>query len=226
MKKLMPVRLPPGRARLATRPSLTGSSPTMKTMGIVVVAALAANAAAVPPVAAITATCRRTRFGRQRRQPIDLILGPAVFDRHVLALDIAGVLEALAKSAQTVRERVRRSGVEKPDHRHRRLLRARRERPRRRRAAEQRAQAPTSSSNLKCHDCCDDAFSPGRSAVARSTARALAQVRSAHRLCRFAALARSRVRDGRGAGGSEASIRSLAIFPGFFLLVLDLFFSM
>ena len=61
LKKLMPVRLPPGRARLATRPSLTGSSPTAKTMGIVVVAALAANAAGVPPIVAITATCRRTR---------------------------------------------------------------------------------------------------------------------------------------------------------------------
>ena len=45
LKKLIPVRLPPGRARLATRPSLTGSSATAKTMGIVVVAALAANAA-------------------------------------------------------------------------------------------------------------------------------------------------------------------------------------
>ena len=44
LTKLIPVRLPPGRARLATRPSLTGSSPTMKTMGIVEVAALAANA--------------------------------------------------------------------------------------------------------------------------------------------------------------------------------------
>ena len=46
MKKLIPVRLPPGRARLATSPSSTGSSPTMKTIGIVVVAALAASAAA------------------------------------------------------------------------------------------------------------------------------------------------------------------------------------
>ena len=46
LKKLIPVRLPPGRARLATRPSLTGSSATTKTMGIVVVAALAANAEA------------------------------------------------------------------------------------------------------------------------------------------------------------------------------------
>ena len=75
----------------------------MKTMGIVVVAALAANAAEAAgrgdhgdPSA--------NQIGRQRRQPIDLILGPAVFDRHVLALDIAGVLQALAKSAQTVRD--------------------------------------------------------------------------------------------------------------------------
>ena len=58
VKILFPVRLPPGRARLATRPSLTGSSGLTKTMGIVVVAALAANAE--PPVAAITATWRRT----------------------------------------------------------------------------------------------------------------------------------------------------------------------
>src|SRR5262249_8726163 len=48
-----PVALPPVRARLATRPSLTGSSATPKIMGIVVVAALAANALALPPVAQI-----------------------------------------------------------------------------------------------------------------------------------------------------------------------------
>ena len=46
--KLTPVRLPPGRARLATRPSLVGSSPTTKTMGVVVLAAFAANAAVAP----------------------------------------------------------------------------------------------------------------------------------------------------------------------------------
>src|SRR5262249_51218371 len=54
-----PVALPPGRARLATRPSLTGSSGMVKTIGIVVVAALAASAGSEPPVATITATCRR-----------------------------------------------------------------------------------------------------------------------------------------------------------------------
>src|SRR5262245_37780092 len=40
----------------------------------------------------------------------------------MLALDDAGVFEALAKCAQTARRRVRRCGVEKPDNRHRRLL--------------------------------------------------------------------------------------------------------
>jgi len=60
VKKLMPVALPPGCARLATRPSLTGSSPTPKTIGITEVAALAANAVAFDG-AAITLTLRATR---------------------------------------------------------------------------------------------------------------------------------------------------------------------
>jgi hypothetical protein len=77
------------------------------------------------------------QFVRQRWQPIVLTLGPAVFDRYVLALDEARLLQALAECPQLVRVRLRRSGVEEPDHRHRRLLRARRKRPRYRRAAEQ-----------------------------------------------------------------------------------------
>src|SRR5215831_4030812 len=40
-----PVTLPPGRFRLATRPNLTGSSLTPKTIGIVVVVAFAASEA-------------------------------------------------------------------------------------------------------------------------------------------------------------------------------------
>src|SRR5260370_540553 len=68
----MPVALPPGRARLATRPSRTGSSPTPKAIGIVAVAALAAIVGAFPG-GAITATCRRTRSassaGRRSRWP-------------------------------------------------------------------------------------------------------------------------------------------------------------
>ena len=105
LRKLMPVRLPPGRARLATRPSLTGSSPTTKTMGIVVVAALAAKCRSGAADRGDHGDLSANQFGRQRRQPIDLTFGPAVFDRHVLALDIAGFLQALAKCAQTVRVR-------------------------------------------------------------------------------------------------------------------------
>ena len=78
------------------------------------------------------------QVGRQRRQPIELTLGPAVFDCQVLALDKACVFEALAECAQTVRERVRRCAAEESNHRLRWLLCARRERPRDRRAAEQR----------------------------------------------------------------------------------------
>jgi hypothetical protein len=60
LKTLTPVRLPPGRDRLGTKPSRTGSSPVGKTMGIIVVAALAARVDGVPAVA-ITATPRRTK---------------------------------------------------------------------------------------------------------------------------------------------------------------------
>jgi hypothetical protein len=47
------------------------------------------------------------QIGHQLRHPIELILSPAVDDRHVFALDVAGLLQTLAKSAQTVRLRIR-----------------------------------------------------------------------------------------------------------------------
>ncbi len=64
-RKLIPVRLPPGRARLATSPSFTGSCAMPKTMGIVADVSLAANAAGGDAVA-ITATRRRTRSASGR----------------------------------------------------------------------------------------------------------------------------------------------------------------
>jgi hypothetical protein len=73
-----------------------------KTIGIAEVAVLAASTAAVPR-ATHHGQLTANQIGRQRRQPIDLILGPAVFDRYVLALDVANLLEALAKCAQTLR---------------------------------------------------------------------------------------------------------------------------
>src|SRR5262249_17822737 len=85
------------------------------------------------------------QFGRQLRQPLVLTLSPAIFDRHVLALDIAGVLEALPECAHTIRKRVRRSTAEEAKHRQRRLLRARRYRPRRRTAEQRDEIAPLHS---------------------------------------------------------------------------------
>jgi hypothetical protein len=59
--EVIPVMLPPGRLRLGTRPSATGSVPEEKTIGMVEVAALATTAAAVLPGVAISVTLRRIR---------------------------------------------------------------------------------------------------------------------------------------------------------------------
>src|SRR5262249_8840324 len=77
-----------------------------------------------------------------------LALGPAVFDRDILALDIVGFLQALAKCTQSVHIHISRCTLEEADHRHRRLLRARRERPRDRRAAEQRDERAASAHSI------------------------------------------------------------------------------
>ena len=55
-----PVTLPPGRARLATKPKPTGSLVFVITMGMVVVAFFAANAGGVPETT-IRSTLRRTK---------------------------------------------------------------------------------------------------------------------------------------------------------------------
>src|SRR5262249_919347 len=78
------------------------------------------------------------QFGRKRRQTAVVPFRPAIFDLHVLALDISCLFQPLAERAQTDRVRVRRRVAKEPDHRHRWLLRLRRERPCGCRAAEQR----------------------------------------------------------------------------------------
>src|SRR5262249_4568811 len=59
-----------------------------------------------------------------------------VLHRHVLALDVAGFVEALAEPGN--KGRIRQSGIDEADHWHHRLLRRRRQRPRRRRTADKR----------------------------------------------------------------------------------------
>ena len=61
-----PVTLPPGRARLATRPSATGSPDTAKTIAIVLLARLAAFAAG-GDAATITSTFRATSSAASAR---------------------------------------------------------------------------------------------------------------------------------------------------------------
>ena len=76
------------------------------------------------------------QIGRQCRQSVVLTFRPTVFDRHILPFDITRFFQTLAERRDLLAERSSRCGIKEADHRHRRLLRARRERPRRR-AAEQ-----------------------------------------------------------------------------------------
>src|SRR5262249_22991731 len=77
------------------------------------------------------------QIGCEVGQSVVLVLRPAILDRHILALDVAGFTNALPECGQIART-IGRRAAEEPDHRHRRLLRARRERPRHRRAADER----------------------------------------------------------------------------------------
>src|SRR5262245_19779436 len=83
-------------------------------------------------------TLTANQIRRHCRQPIVLTIRPAIFDRSVLSLGVAVYLESLAEHSHQVCSFAGSSRVEKPDHRHCRLLRARCERPRHRRAAEKR----------------------------------------------------------------------------------------
>src|SRR6516165_9322255 len=74
------------------------------------------------------------QIGCEVRQ-LGLVLRPAILDRHVLALDVARFTKALAECGQIACTIDWRRAAKESYHRHRRLLRARRERPSRRRAA-------------------------------------------------------------------------------------------
>src|SRR5262249_35026994 len=77
------------------------------------------------------------QIGRDLPKPIDFIFGVSVDNRDILTLDIAGLFQTLAKSAQAFRDSVRRSRIEETNHRYRRGLRVGCRWPCNRRAAEQ-----------------------------------------------------------------------------------------
>jgi hypothetical protein len=92
---VMPVRLP--LAGRCWRQAGRDRTPPVKTIDIEV--------AFLPPVLVpfvmITSGLRPT-IGGQCRQPIAAALGPAVFDRHVLSFDIAGIAQSLVERPRTV----------------------------------------------------------------------------------------------------------------------------
>src|SRR6516162_7963232 len=63
---------------------------------------------------------------------------PVIFQAHVLAVDVTDLAYPIAECGPIARSVFGRRSIHDRNHRHRRLLRARRERPCNRRAAEQR----------------------------------------------------------------------------------------
>src|SRR3954469_25103449 len=91
----LPVALPPGRARLATRPVPTGSLLAPSTIGIVPVAFLAAKPAGVPAVTMMSTRARQF-FGKIRQQFL-IACRRLPLDGDVFAIDIAELLELAQK---------------------------------------------------------------------------------------------------------------------------------
>src|SRR5215831_19028710 len=132
---LTPVRLPPGRLKLATSPVSTGSLPVAKRD----------YCRRHPQATGCDIRCAGEKhghfpldeFGYHRRQPIKLAVGPAELEGDILALGETVFSQAPAEAFHQIGVGARRPPTHEPDYRHRRLLRARRERPRHCRPAEQ-----------------------------------------------------------------------------------------
>src|SRR5262245_26490683 len=95
------------------------------------------------------------QIGCEVGQSVGLVLRPSILDHDILALDVAGFTNALTECGQlacTIGRRPR--AAEESDHRHRRLLRTRRPRPRGRRAAEQRYELTPPHSITSSARCC------------------------------------------------------------------------
>src|SRR5262249_43356440 len=77
-------------------------------------------------------------FGGEVTQLLIATFRPAKRDHQILPLDKSGFTQAAAERRDHVGRLAGRAAAEKPDHRHRRLLGTRHERPHRRRATEKR----------------------------------------------------------------------------------------
>ena len=141
-KLLTPVMFPPGRLKLATRPrrdgiaAECGDDRNRRRRG------LGRQRRRFAAGRSKHGHRPAREFRRQRRQSVVLALRPAVFDRHVPAFDVSVFGQSPTERGHHMRALVGRRCAEIPDHRHRRLLRARRERPRRRRTAQNTEKFP------------------------------------------------------------------------------------
>src|SRR5262249_19599222 len=86
--------------------------------------------------------------GHKRRQAIVLATEQVVLHCDVLTFDVAGFVETLTERGHVALRGLGRSGIDEAHDRHRRLLCARRERPRSRRAAEQRDELATAAHSI------------------------------------------------------------------------------
>src|SRR5262249_59002491 len=80
------------------------------------------------------------QIGRHLSKPINSAFSEAILDRHVLAFDVTGFGETATECIHEVCGRSGRLCAEIAHHRHRRLLRSCRERPRGRGAAKKRGE--------------------------------------------------------------------------------------
>ena len=95
--------LPPGRARLATKPAPTGSPAFAITMGMVVVALLAANAGRVP-CGHDQINLKTNQVRRKLRQPLSLLLCKSVLDGDILSLNPSKLAQLLPERLQEDRD--------------------------------------------------------------------------------------------------------------------------
>ena len=137
--RVNPVALPPGRARLATKPAPTGSLTFTNTMGTWRVAC-SSGVSGEFPLTTMTSGASATSSAARPAQKFAVARTDAVLDPNVAPDDPSQLLQTLTKGCQASLpfRIVRGPRAEHPDAPHAlALLRPRRQRPRRR-AAEQR----------------------------------------------------------------------------------------
>src|SRR5215467_592657 len=117
-KKVTPVALPSGRARLHTRPALTRSEPLEKTRNRRC-RGLSCESGSWAAGRSDHGHPAAHQVSDQRWQSIILTVRPTVLDRYVLALDVADFFKSLVERGDHWRKRIQRYSAEEPDHRHR-----------------------------------------------------------------------------------------------------------